>query len=269
MCHADLPAGTQAPPVRTREAAVPCEDGRSMPAFLAVPDATPAPAVLVVSDALGRSGFYEHLAMLLAGAGFVACAPDYFFRTNPLADAEPETRRARRRNELDEQQVLRDLRATMDWLAELPEVEGQPLGVIGFCMGGTLALDVTAQWPPPAATVAYYGYPAGEPGKAHMPPPSPLDITDQLHGPILAFWGDQDPAYDAGLLDEFARRLDDASVAHTFVVYPGIGHGFMREYFDAPSAPGHAVAAESWQQTLAFLSQHLGGGSPGGPSHAR
>jgi carboxymethylenebutenolidase len=233
-----------------------------------LPNVTPAPAVLVISDALGRSGFYEHLSRMFAEAGIAALAPDYFFRVNPLRDAEAETRRARRKDELDEQQVLRDLGSSLDWLAEQAETQGHGLGAIGFCMGGTLSLDLAALWPRLGASATFYGYMVGEPGKALVLPPRPLDIADQMRAPLVGFWGDQDPGYDPEVHAEFERRLEAANVSHSFTVYPGIGHGFMREYLDDESAPGHAVAAESWQSTLAFFREHLVGVSETEAAHA-
>lgn len=264
MCHPDVPEGTELPVVQTREEGIPCEDGRVMPSFLALPATSPAPAVLVISDAMGRAGFYEHLSGLLAEAGFVGCAVDYFFRTPPLADAEPETRRLRRKTHLDEQQVLRDLCATLDHLAALPEVAGRPMAAIGFCMGGTLSLDLAALWPRLGASVSFYGYPVGEPGKALVPPPRPMDITAEMRAPVLGHWGDQDPAFDAAMIAEFDQRLEAAGLEHAINVYPGIGHGFLRPFLEDESAEGHATAVASWQTTLEFLRRHLSVGSEAG-----
>lgn len=206
----------------------------------------------------GRAGFYEHLAGMLAEEGFAACAVDYFFRVPPLADAEPETRRRRRATSLDEQQVLRDLGSTLDHLSALPEVNGKPLAAIGFCMGGTLSLDIGALWPKLGASVSFYGYPVGEPGKALVPPPRPMDITADFKAPVLGHWGDQDPMYDAETWAEFRRRLEADGVQHTINVYPGIGHGFLRSFLDDPSADGYEIAQSSWKSTLEFLHRHLG-----------
>ncbi len=183
MCHSAVSAGPVAPMVRSREEPIPCEDGARMPSFLALPEQTPAPAVLIVSDALGRAGFYEHLAGMLVQDGFVACTVDYFFRVPPLANAEPESRRARRATSLDEQQVVQDLCSALDHLSSLPEVDGRREGAIGFCMGGTLSLALGALWPKLGASVSYYGYPMGEPGKALVPPPRIMDMTAELRAP--------------------------------------------------------------------------------------
>src|SRR5207245_6732299 len=72
MCHPEVPAGTPLPNVRTEEVAIDVGGGPKMPALLAVPERTPAPAVLVVNGVFGRVAFYEHLSRRLAQAGGVS-----------------------------------------------------------------------------------------------------------------------------------------------------------------------------------------------------
>lgn len=257
MCHPEVPPGTPFPPVQTRESAATMADGAQMPGLLAAPATTPAPGVLIVVDALGRGPFYDHLAARLAQAGFVGYSADHFFRLTPLADSAPETRRHRRRSQSDEVRVLEDLTAALDWLTAQPEVAGQPVGAIGFCMGGTLALDLAALWEPLAASVGYYGYPAGEVDKALRPPPRPLDLASSMRAPILGHWGDQDPGYEAAEVAEFGRRLAAAGTPHDLLVYPGLGHGFLSATLEDPATPGHDAACLSWTRTIAFLRQYL------------
>lgn len=257
MCHPEVPPGTPTPSVATAEVNVPLSDGAMMPAFLALPDPTRAPAVLVVTDALGRSPFYENLAMRLALAGFVALTADYFARLTPLADLEAETRRRRRRTESDEVRVLHDLVAALDWLAARPEVTGRPVGVVGFCMGGTLAFDLAADWPRLAASVCYYGYPAGERDRALVPPPTPLSVAHRVRVPVLGHWGDQDPGYVPDEIRELDRRLAGSGAERTLHVYPGLGHGFLAASLEASSGPEYEGACLSWTRTLEFLQRHL------------
>src|SRR6266540_4092666 len=140
MCHPEVPEGQPTPRVTTEEVAVPVGDGPPMPAMLALPDAGPAPAVLVISDIYGRGPFYESLAARLAAAGFEALLPDFFFRVGPLAERTREAAFARRAG-LDESRSLEDIRAALHWLRDRPGHTGR-IGTVGFCMGGTFALDL-------------------------------------------------------------------------------------------------------------------------------
>src|SRR5438270_11277547 len=140
MCHPEVPAGTRPPDVRTEEVAIDVGAGEKMPALLALPERTPAPAVLVVNDVFGRSEFYEHLTRRLAQAGFVGLDPEFFFREGALPEPTREAAMARR-PKLDEARTLVDLGAAIDRLRARTDVNGK-IGTIGFCMGGTFVLGL-------------------------------------------------------------------------------------------------------------------------------
>jgi dipeptidyl aminopeptidase/acylaminoacyl peptidase len=61
---------------------------------------------------------------------------------------------------------------------------------------------------------------------------------------------------------ENVRALDDklaaAGVAHTFHIYPNLGHGFLKAFLEEENVPGHDAACESWKRTLDFWRTHLG-----------
>src|SRR6266508_3789571 len=114
MCHPEVPAGTIPPDVETHEIAIPLANGEQMPGLLALPEADsggPSPAVLVMCDIFGRGSFYENLARRLAQAGFVAYAPEQFFREGPLAEQTLDAARARRER-FDEKRNHEDYKTT-------------------------------------------------------------------------------------------------------------------------------------------------------------
>lgn len=253
MCHPEVPTATAPPDIRTEEVAIPVEGG-SLPALLALPERTPAPGVLVVNDVYGRGPFYENLARRLAQAGFVALDPEYFFREGPVPPGDRPAALTRR-TKLDQQRTLRDLGAALAWLRARPDVRGRRLGTIGFCMGGTLALDLAAKHRD-LATVSYYGFPATG-GDTPLAPPRPLDLAARMRGPILGFWGDQDTGVGLQNVEELKTRLERAGVEHEFHVYPGLGHGFLGAFLEDESSPGYRTACESWSRTLAFFRERL------------
>jgi carboxymethylenebutenolidase len=236
-----------------QEVAIEVSDGL-MPALLALPVATPAPAVLVVNDVFGRAPFYEHLTRRIAQAGYVALDVEYFFRQAPVAPGDREGATARAR-QLDQLGTLDDLDVAISWLADRDDVAGSRIGTIGFCMGGTLVLDLAAARGD-LATVCYYGFPARR-GESPLAPPAPLDLADEMSGPILGHWGDQDAGVGMENVRELDRRLSAAGVEHTFHIYPGHGHGFLKSLLEDEAAPGHADACLSWERTLGFWRQHL------------
>ncbi len=261
MCHPELSAGQSTPEVAREEVAVPVGSGEEMPALLARPegDEERAPAVLVVPDMFGRAPFYEDLAARLATAGFEALVPEYFFRQGPLPERSYEAAGGRRRN-LDETRSLDDLRAALDWLRGRRGYAGQ-VGTAGFCMGGTFALDLAA-FEDDLVTVAYYGFPVPQASLA-SPPPAPLDLVEEMRGPILAFWGGEDEPVGIENAERFVRSMEDHHKDFSHRIYPGVGHGFLAAGLgDGPSAAG--PADESWALALDHLQRHLGSGTADG-----
>lgn len=253
MCHPEVPPGTPLPDVRVQEVAIDVDDGR-LPGVLALPVVTPAPAVLVVNDVFGRGEFYEHLTRRIAQAGFVALDVEYFFRQSAVATGDREGA-MKRAQQLDQMGTLDDLDQAVAWLQQRPEVRGARVGTIGFCMGGTLVLDLAASRND-LATVCYYGFPARR-GENPLAPPAPLEVAEEMSGPIRGEWGDQDAA--VGMVN--VRALDEllvaAGVEHSFQIHKGLGHGFLKALLDNEGAEGHDVACGSWTRTLDFWRKHL------------
>jgi carboxymethylenebutenolidase len=251
MCHPEVPAGEPIPNVTTLEAAVPLGAGEEMPGLLALPERMPAPAVLIVNDIFGRSSFYENLVRRLALAGFVGYTPEFFFRVGPLPERTREAAFARRAR-LDESDLLRDMGAAVEWLIARPEVGGNPVGVIGFCMGGTVVLDF-AQRPDIAAAVCYYGFPAAPrpDGKTS------IDHAPEMRVPLLGFWGDQDAGVGMDSVEQLRAALERSGAPHEFHIYPGPGHGFLAAFLEDENAPGYEAACNSWTRALAFYREQL------------
>ena len=253
MCHPEVPPGTALPEVDVRDVAIDLDDGR-LPGILALPALTPAPGVLVVNDVFGRSAFYDHLTRRIAQAGFVALDVEYFFRQAPVA-ADDREGAMKRAQQLDQMGTLDDLDQAVGWLRARPEVSGERVGTIGFCMGGTLVLDLSASRTD-LATVCYYGFPARR-GDSPLSPPAPLEVADEMSGPILGHWGDQDAGVGMENVRALDAKLSEAGVEHTFHLYPGLGHGFLKAFLDTEGTAGHEEACESWTRTLDFWRGHL------------
>lgn len=254
MCHPEVPAGTIPPDVETHEIAIPLPTGERMPGLLALPESTaPSPAVLVMCDIFGRGSFYENLAQRLAQAGFVAYTPEQFFREGPLSEQTLDAARARRER-FDEKQNHEDYKTTINWLKARPEVAGGPVGAVGFCMGGTSVLQMSALWPEGmAAGVCYYGFPASSaPGM-----PSPIDLAGRMRSPVLGVWGDQDEGVGMHNVETLRQKLQTAEADFNFKVYPGLGHGFLKSFLEDESEPGYHEACESWTMALDFLRHNL------------
>lgn len=252
MCHPDSPDAAP-PAAEHREVTIELGDGATMDAFLATPvDRDPRGSVLVIGDIFGaRSSFYEHLAGLLAELGFAALVPEYFHRVGELPAPTYEDALSRK-GRLDENRALADLEEAIEW--QLARVAGRRIGVVGFCLGGTFALDLSAARDD-LATVCYYGFPAGSPGPpSDLTAPAPLDRVEEISGPLVGFWGSRDERVGIPNVERFVAALTERGVDLDATILPGLDHGFLQAAFDQ-DADGHDLASRSWKRTIAFLAE--------------
>lgn len=238
---------------------------------LRVGDLSSSSVVVLLHDAIGLRPFYEDVAADLAAQGHLVVAPNYFSRLSPLADGEPETRRRRRRLEMDEPRTILDFCEVIDGLDRITEsgarIAGariESIGVVGFCLGGMFALSVAAERPDVRACVTFYGFVQGQPGRSRVCLPAATEFADRIRSPLLLLWGTDDPdAYDPAAIDLFARRATDGGAGPVEVTaFPGATHGYLRDIDGDAGDPNAHAATQSWDRTLDFLSRNLLAGSP-------
>src|SRR5712691_9360955 len=229
-------------------------DGADMRLYTSVPEGTgPFPAIVVIQHQGGVDDFVEEMTQRLASAGYAAVAPELYHRDGPDCQDDGPTRRAR----LLDVNVIKDVNATVDFLAGHRLVDGERLGIIGFCMGGRVAYLMAALQPHFKAAVDYYG------GNIMVPwgeGPAPIDRTGEIHCPLLGLFGEE----DANPSPEDVRKLDAELTkhgkVHEFFSYLDTGHAFMDPHSDKYRP--HAANA-AWPRTLDFFARHLA------PSKAR
>jgi carboxymethylenebutenolidase len=225
-------------------------DGADMRLYTSVPDGTgPFPAVVVIQHQGGVDDFVEEMTQRLASAGYAAVAPELYHRDGPDCQDDGPTRRAR----LLDVNVIQDVNATVDFLTSHRLVDGERLGIIGFCMGGRVAYLMAALQPHFKAAVDYYG------GNIMVPwgeGPAPIDRTSEIHCPLLGLFGEEDTNPSPTDMRKLDAELAKHGKVHEFYSYPGAGHAFMNRRGERYRADADH---DSWPKTLAFFAKHLAG----------
>jgi carboxymethylenebutenolidase len=223
-----------------------------MPAHLAEPDGRgPRPAVLVLMEAFGLVPSIESVATRLAGEGYLALAPDLYYRDGP--DATASYGDLPRAMQLMHALVERgdayasDVAAAIDFLEARSDVVHGRVGVVGFCMGGALTFGSACALPERIAAAApFYGG-----GIVRL-----LPRAARIACPLLFFFGERDPLIPIDQVREIEARLRDLGKEFRIETYPGADHGFMNE---ARAATYHPQAAgDAWKKLLHFFAAHLG-----------
>jgi len=213
-------------------------------AWISYPErATRAPVVIVIHEIFGLTDWVRGVADQLAGAGYIAIAPDLLTGVGPVGQTPSERQEAVRLiRGLRIEDVSRRLTAVGRFGAGLPASNGN-FGVIGFCWGGGTAFAYAGYEPNLGAAVVYYGT---SPDKRAI---------SRITAPVAGFYGSEDMRVNATIpaAEAEMKRLGLQFEKH---IYKGAGHGFLRQ--QSGREGGNMKAAESaWSTTLAFLGEHL------------
>jgi carboxymethylenebutenolidase len=220
-------------------------DGQAVPGYLAQPRAAQgAPAVVVIQEWWGLNDQIRGVADRLAHAGFVALVPDLYRGKATVEEEEAH----HLMTGLDfGDAATQDVRGAVQHL----KARGAKVGVLGFCMGGALALLASQATPELDAAVVWYG----------CPPLEYLDAT-KIRVPLQGHWATQDEFFKPEQVQALEAKLKDAGADFEF------HHYLARHAFGNEQAVGEGrIAAtqydpvwaqRAWDRTFAFLGRRLG-----------
>lgn len=223
-------------------------DGTLMQGYVAYDDAvtTPRPGILIVHDWMGLSQFTKDKAVQLAKEGYVAFAADIYGKgVRPANEKEAGALATKYK---DDRNLLREhIRAAYDSFASIQLVDAQKIVVMGYCFGGTTALELARSGAPLAGTVSFHG---------GLSTPTPKDAK-HIHGSVLALHGADDPHVPPAEVTAFKKEMKDAKVNLTFIAYPGAVHAFTNPAAGNDNSKGAAynetADKASWAEFEKFL----------------
>lgn len=228
------------------EITIPTQEGRSFPAYMAVPARLPAPAVIMIQEIFGVNAEMREKCDHMANMGFVAVAPDLFWRMEPGVQLTDQTEAEWQRaldflHRFDIEQGIQDLRMTLHTLRGHAQTTGT-VGCVGYCLGGKLAYLMAARSKIDAA-VSYYGV-----GLEDL-----LEEAPEISKPLMLHIAEEDQFVSKAAQAKIKAALSGNPMV-TVHNYPDADHAFSRlhgQHYDA------AASGLANQRTEEFLKKNL------------
>ena len=218
----------------------------SFEAYVAVPDVTPAPAILVIQEIFGVNQVMRDICDGLAAQGYVACCPDLFWRIEPGIDITDKTEAEWARafelfGAFDVEKGVEDLKATLNALRSHDATNGK-VGSVGYCLGGKIAF-LMATRSDADCNVSYYGVGLDE----------LLGEAGSISKPLLMHVASEDQFVPKDAQEKIKAGLAGNPMV-TLHVYEGNDHAFAREggaHYDAEAAKlANQRSADFFKQNL-------------------
>lgn len=198
------------------------------------------PAILVCHENRGLNPHTEDVARRFAKNGYVALAVDLLSREGGTAahdrDAVPGLL-----TDAGADRHVGDFLAAADYVQTLEYVDGERLGMIGFCFGGGITWRVATALPTLKAAAPFYG-PAPE-----------IDQVPNIQAAVLGVYAEQDERINAGI-EPLKAALDAAGTTYQINIYPGVNHAFHN---DTGQRYNEEQATQAWEDTLAWFAEYV------------
>jgi len=213
-------------------------NGHTTQGYLATPASGKGPGVIVIQEWWGLVPHIKNVADRFAAEGFSALAPDmYHGQTASEPDGAGKLFMA-----LNIAEAEKDLRGATQYLKG--QSSTAKIGVVGYCMGGQLALLTATLDPSIGACVNFYGI--------H---PNVKPDYRKLAGPVLGLYAEKDGFVTPDVARGVDKAIKDAGKSSEIHIYPGVDHGFFND--ERPDVHDKPAAEDAWRRTLAFFRQHL------------
>ena len=214
--------------------------GEPVPGYLAQPASRGRyPGVVLIQEWWGLVPHIKDVASRFARHGFAALAPDLYHGQEA---SEPDEAR-KLAMELDRERAVGEIAAAVRYLQLWEAQEPRRVGIVGWCMGGSLAITTAATCEDVQATVAFYGMPRD------------LEQLPAIKSPLLGLYAGHDHGITLEAVGELQRRLERDGTPHEVHVYQESQHAFFND--TRPTIYDPQVAEDAWQRTLAWFDRYL------------
>ncbi|MFN8456889.1 MAG: dienelactone hydrolase family protein [Anaerolineae bacterium] len=215
--------------------------GAQINAYLARPSAEGKyPAILVCHENRGLTAHIQDVARRFAKADYVALALDLLSREGGTANLDRDQIPGLLTDAGPERHVG-DFTAGFNYLKGLDYVDGNRIGMTGYCFGGGITWRCATALPELKAAVPFYG-----------PTPDAAQVPN-IKAAVFGVYAEQDERINAGK-DALEKALQEAGITYQMKVYPGVNHAFHN---DTGERYNQEQATQAWQDTLAWFEQHV------------
>jgi carboxymethylenebutenolidase len=229
-----------------RTETVPLDDGSELRLSVADPDGPARGGIVVLHESRGVTDAVRGLVHSLAVEGWRAVAPHLYHRdrADELGAEDTDQQVRDQVSRLTGDSVMADTDTAFAWLADRG-VTADRIGVVGFDLGGSVALVVAGQRSLGAA-VTVAGNQIAEPLSPGLP--SPLEAAPELTCPWLGLFGERSKDPSVNDVEKLRAAVASSEVASDVIIYPWVDNRF-----DADPD----TAADAWQRTLNWFDSHL------------
>ena len=201
--------------------------------YFSAPKAGKGPGVLVLQEWWGLVPHIRQVCDRLAEAGFAALAPDlYHGETGKSPDDAGRLMMA-----LDIERTAKDLHGAIRHLLSSGRASGDKVGIVGFCMGGQLALYAASKLPEIGVCVDLYGI--------H---PKVKPEYSRIRCPVIGIFAEKDPFVGPDMARALEKDLKDHGVKTDFTVFPGVTHAFFND--SRPEVYHKETAQKAWEKMI-------------------
>lgn len=210
------------------------------------------PGVIVVHDWMGMGAFPREKAEDLARMGYIALAADIYGKGVRPKDMKEASEQAGKYKAGDRALLRARARAALDTLLAQPQTDAARVAAIGFCFGGTTALELARSGAPLLGVVSFHG---------GLDTPKPEDAKN-IKAKVVALHGADDPYVPAEQVAGFEKEMRDGGVDWTLVKYSGAVHAFMIPSAGDDNSKGAAynprAARRAWRAMSDFFAEIFG-----------
>ncbi len=243
--------------IKTYEIKTTADYGMELISYIALPESATnensVPGILVAPEWWGVVEHPREVTERLAKAGFAAVAMDVYGEGKLTTDAAQANEWMTQMLN-DQDKLMGRCRAILDDFADQLPVDGNRLGVVGYCFGGKIALDMAREGMPVKAVATFHG---------NFSPKQPAE-KDTFNAKVLVAHGRDDSMVSMDDVESFKAEMDNAGVSYTVDVYDNAKHGFTNPNADKRAEEigvglgyNEKAATESWDKMIDFMNKNL------------